>query len=290
MNRLAFLDRKLIFLAIGYLLLTIGYAQSLTFGLYGRGPDYITPTIEASLSFNDLTLGLQAQRDGVGVLIEQALELGPVGRLSFGARGNLGFANLYTGTGSLQWGGEVFARGGAGPVALETRLAYATVARNLLWVGDTQGISDTAIPFGVLSGAGFSAALAGRYRLDRNQTLALAVGYDGNWLAEGSFALRKGATYTFGAGYQGGIYGLLGWKGELDEEGALLDMVLRAGQFNQLSAALFLENLKLRLTLAYPLTATVGLEVNALRLDGTYNPNTGAWSAWLRYTIVFAEE
>lgn len=257
---------SLLLLAISYSVFSIGFAQTLTFGLYGRlSPDYLTPTIEASYPLDDLTLGLRLQRDAFGVSAESALEFGPAGRVSYGLRGNLGFAG---------WGLEGFAKGGVAQVALEANLAYVSTLRSNLWVGDT-------------GPAGLSGSLLGRYRLSARDTVGLFTEYSGVWTFEGSYALRDDATYTFGLGYQNGIYGILGWKGELDEEGTLLEALLRAGLRNELEAALFLENLKLRLTLAYPLAAKVGLEMDAIRLEAAYD---GGLVLWLRYAINFGGE
>jgi len=261
-----------------------GFAQSLTFGLYGRsGPDYLTPTIEANYPVGDTTLGLRAQRDAFGISAESALELGPAGRVSYGARGNVGFAG---------WGLEGFVRGGVAQVALEGYLAYSTTPRNTLWVGDnySKGLAISTLGSAQNLGGG----LSGRYRLSSKDTLGLALEYANLWAAEGTYALRENATYTFGLGFQNGLYGLLGWRGELDEAGTLLEATLRAGGFNRLESALTIplgdeeiSNLKLRLTLAYPLAATLSVEMNDLRLDTAYE---GGFSAWLRYRINFGGE
>lgn len=258
-------------LAIGFQLPAVSLAQSLTFGIYGRlSPNYLTPTLEATYPLDDLSLGLRLQRDAFGVSAESAIELGPAGRFSYGARANLGFAG---------WGLEGFAKGGVAQVALEVALAYASSPRSALWVGDT-------------GPAGLSGGLLGRYRLSSTSTLGLYTEYSGVWTFEGSYALRDSATYTFGLGYQNGVYAILGWRGELDEEGTLLEALLRAGLRNELEAALFTAlddatNLKLRLTLAYPLAAKVGLEMDAFRLEATYD---GGFALWLRYTINFGGE
>lgn len=253
-------------LAIGFQLPAISLAQSLTFGIYGRlSPNYLTPTLEASYPLGELSLGLRLQQGAFGVSAESATELGPAGRFSYGARASLGFAG---------WGLEAFARGGVAQVALEAALAYASTPRNTLWVGDT-------------GPAGLSGGLLGRYRLSSRDTLGLYTEYSGLWTFEGSYALRDSATYTFGLGYRNGVYAMVGWRGELDEEGTLLEALLRAGLRNELEAALFTAlddatNLKLRLTLAYPLAAKVGLEMDAFRLEASYD---GGFALWLRYTI-----
>jgi hypothetical protein len=81
----------------------------------------------------------------------------------------------------------------------------------------------------------------------------------------------------------------LGWRGELDEAGTLLEATLRTGQLGRLEAALTrpldeeqINNLKLRLTLAYPWAASLGVEAYRFRADLGYD---GGFSLWLRYTL-----
>lgn len=256
--------------AMGYELSAIGLAQSVTFGLYGRlSPDYLTPTVEVSYPLQDFTLGLQAQRDALGVLLENALDLGPVGRVSYGGRASLGFAG---------WGLQGFARGGAGPVAAEVQLGYSSTPPAKLWVGDANPVQPIA--------AGFNGLLSGRYRLSSTQTLGLSAHYFGLWALESTLALRDQDTYTFGLGYQNGVYALVGWRSQLDSN-TLLETTLRAGFYNRLEAALFLEELKLHLTLAYPWAGMLSAESGDLRADASYD---GGWSLWLRYTLRFGEE
>ena len=271
--RLAFC---VLLVAIGYQLAAISLAQSVTFGLDGRvAPDYLTPTLELSYPVQDITLGLRLQRDAFGVSAESALELGPVGRISYGGRGSLGFAG---------WGLGAFARGGAGPVAAEARLGYYSTPPANLWVGDYDPIQPVA--------AGFNGLLSGRYRLSSTQTVGLSAQYFGIFAAEGTFALCDQNTYTFGVGYQNGLYGLLGWRGEVAEDGSLLEVSLRAGFYNRLET-LFItplddtNKLNLRFTVAYPWAAKLGIEVGNVRADAAFD---GGWSLWLRYTLNFGGE
>jgi len=273
---------RFLVLALALLLpaFSLGRAQSLTFGLYGRlTPDYISPTLELSYPLGDIlgdiTLGLRAQRDAFGIWVESALDLGAGGRVAYGGRGNLGFAG---------WSLEGFAKGGLGPVALDASLAYSTAARSALWVGDSDP-------------AGFSGLLSGRYRVSSTQTAGLSLSYSNPQLTtEATYALRDTATYTFGLGYSVGPYAVLGWRGELSEDGTLLEAMLRAGFRNELVTALSVplseeSPLKLRLELAYALASSqfsgkLGAEYDALKLDATYD---GGFSLWLRYTINLEE-
>ncbi|AWR87818.1 hypothetical protein [Meiothermus taiwanensis] len=254
-----------------------GLAQSLSFGLYARlSPDYLTPTVEATLPLEGLELNARFQREALGVGLGGALELGPLGRLSYGARASLGFAG---------WGLQAAASGVFGPVAASLEAAYSNTLRSSLWVGDE-------------AEGGLKLGLGGRYRLDGRQTLGLQLGFK-NSLAgvasgsgELSYALRRQETYTLGLGIDDSrLYGLLGWRGELDEAGTLLEATLRAGQLNRLEAALttpldedLLNYLKLRLTVAYPWAATLGVEAYGFRVDAGYD---GGFSLWLRYRLSF---
>lgn len=256
------------------LALCAGQAQTLTLGAYGRlTPDYLTPTLELSYPLDDFTLGARAQRDAFGVSVERVLDLGAAGRAAYGARGSLGLAG---------WGAEGFVRGGVAQFALEARLGYAPTARSNLWVGDSDP-------------AGLGGLLSGRVRLSSAQTAGLLLAYaDPLLTAEATLALRDRATYTFGLGVRGpDPYAVLGWRGEVGEEGALLEALLRAGLRNELEAALSLpvgegeSILKLRLALAYALassrlTASLGAELDSYRLDASYD---GGFGLWLRYTL-----
>lgn len=205
-----------------------------------------------------------------------ALEFSALGRVSYRVQASLGFAG---------WGVQGNASGTFGPVAASVEALYSTALRNSLWVGEE-------------AEGGLKVGLMGRYRLDPRQTLGLQLGFKNDLagIANGSgeigYALRWQQTYTFGLGVDDSrIYGLLGWRGELDETGTLLDATLRAGQLNRLEAALTapldaeqLNNLKLRLTAAYPWAASLGIEAYGFGLDAGYD---GGFSLWLRYTLGF---
>ncbi len=268
---------RLLLLACCTLFLSQATAQSLTFGLYGRlGPDYPTPTVETTLPLGELDLSARFQRDALGVGLNGALEFSALGRLSYGARVGLGFAG---------WGLQASASGIFGPVAANLEAAYSNTLRSNLWVGDD-------------AEGGLKLGLGGRYRLDPRQTLGLQLGFKNDLAgiargaAELSYALRQGQTYTFGLGIDDSrIYGLLGWRGELDEAGTILETGLRAGQLTRLEAALTtpldeeqINNLKLRLTVAYPWAASLGVEAYRFRADASYD---GGFSLWLRYMLSF---
>lgn len=246
------------------------FSQSLTFGLYGR-PGYLTPTIEGTLPVGDFTLGLRAQWAALGLSAESALELGPVGRVGYGLRASLGVPG---------WALDGFARGALGPVGLDANLGYASTFWQDLWVGD----------YGEANVFGLNVRLSGRYRLSGRETLGLTLGYANPFLyAEASYATRADTTWTFGLGYRGGPYGLVGWRGELGESGTLLDLTLRAGLYNRLEAALSTEELKTRLTVSYPWAASLGVEMGSWRADAGYRADTGLFG-WLRYTLELGGE
>ncbi len=266
---------RLVMIALGLKLSAFGLGQSLTFGLYGRlSPDYLTPTIEVTLPLGDLDLYARLQRDALGVGLGSALEFSALGRVSYRVQASLGFAG---------WGAEGNTSGTFGPVAARVEALYSNTPRNRLWVGEE-------------AEGGLKVGLLGRYRLDPRQTLGGQVGFKNDLagmargMAELSYALRLAHTYTFGLGIEDSrIYGLLGWRGELDEAGTLLEATLRAGQLNRLEAALtaplddeLLNNLKLRLTAAYPWAASLGIEAYGFRADAGYD---GGFSLWLRYTL-----
>ncbi|PZA07127.1 hypothetical protein DNA98_10820 [Meiothermus sp. Pnk-1] len=256
-------------IAWGLLLLaTPAFAQSFTFGVYGRS-GYLTPTFEGTLSAGDFILGLRAQWAAIGLSAEGAVELGPMGRIGYGLRGSLGIAG---------WAVEGFARGALGPVGLDASLGYASAPRQNLWVGD----------YGEANLSGLNVRFFGRYRLSGRETLGLTVGYANPFLyGEASYTTRAETTWTLGLGYRGGPYGLAGWRGELG--GAVLDLSLRLGWYNRLEAALFTEELKTHLTLSYPWAASLGVEGGPWRADAGYGVDTGIFG-WLRYTLEFGEE
>jgi len=257
-------------------LAALGFGQSLTFGLYGRlGPDNLTPTVEATLPLGDLDLSARLQRDALGLGLGGALEFSALGRLSYSARVSLGLVG---------WGLQAAAGGALGPLAANLEAAYSNTLRSRLWVGDE-------------AEGGLKLGLGGRYRLDPRQTLGLQLGFKndlagiGRGAAELSYALRQEQTHTFGLGVDDSrLYGLLGWRGELDEAGTLLEATLRAGQLGRLEAALTtpldeeLNNLKLHLTLSYPWAASLGVEVYSLLAEARYN---NGFSLWIRYKLIF---
>lgn len=253
-----------------YLLLaTPAFAQSLTFGLYGRS-GHLTPTLEGTLPVGDFTLGMRAQWAALGLSAQSGVELGPIGRIGYGLRASLGLSG---------WAVEGFAGGALGSVALDADLGYASTFRQNLWVGD----------YGEANVFGLGVRIAGRYRLSGRETLGLTLGYANPFLyGEASYAARAGATWTLGLGYRGGPYGLVGWRGELGG-GALLDLTVRAGLYNRLEAAVFTEELKTRLTVSYPWAASLGVERGSWRADAGYGADTGIFG-WLRYTLELGEE
>lgn len=262
--------------ALSLQLSALGLAQSFTFGLYGRlSPDSLTPTLEATLPLGAFDLEARLQRDALGLGLGSALEFSALGRLSYGVRASLGFAG---------WRVESRIGGTFGPVAASLEAGYSSALRSQLWVGDE-------------AEEGLKLGFWGRYRLSPRETLGLGLGFKRNLagLASGSgelsYALRQEQTYTFGLGVDDSrLYALLGWRGELDEAGTLLEATLRAGQYNRLEATLTvpldeeLNNLKLRLTAGYPWTASLGVEAYRFRADASYN---GGLSLWLRYTLSF---
>jgi len=261
---------------VAAVLLGPGQAQSLTLGSYGRlTPEYLTPTVELGYPAGEIALGLRAQRDALGVSAESALDLSAVGRIRYGTRASVGFAG---------WGLEAFADGGVAQIAGDVRLRYASTAPANLWVGDRDPIAPLS--------AGFSGLLSVRYRLSSTHTAGLLLSYNAPLLtAEATYALRDTGTFTLGLGYKAGLYGLLGWRGELGEDGALLEALLRAGYTNELEATLTTpldeENtLKLRVGLAYPWVGKLGAEYANFRLDAAYD---GSLALWLRYRLDLGE-
>lgn len=263
--------------AVGLQFATLGLGQSLTFGLFGRlPPDHLTPTLEATLPLGELELRARLQRDALGLGLNGALELSALGRLSYGAGFSLGFAG---------WGLQAGASAVLGPVAASLEALYSSTPRSRLWVGEE-------------AEGGLKLGLGGRYRLEPRQTLGLQLGFKNSLagIASGSgelsYTLRQEQTYTLGLGVDDSrLYGLLGWRGELDGAGTLLEAALRAGQLNRLEAALTapldqeqLNYLKLRLTVAYPWAATLGVEAHGFRAEASYD---GGFSLWLRYILEF---
>lgn len=270
--------------AVGAHLLATGQAQSLGVGLFAS-PGYLTPTLEGSLEAGGLTLSARLKRDAVGLGLEDDLEFGPAGRFVFGARADLGF-----GLQPLGWGAEAYLRGSLAQVGLEARVGYASAPRALLWAGERNF-------------SGFAGNLGASYRLDPNHTLRASLAYTGDVPGaifqgstlglEGAWALREGgATYLAGLGFRLGAYALLGWRGELGEEGTLLDATLRLGWISRLELGLFQEELRLRLMSTIPLggvpfEAAASLEGQSLRGDVSYDNGNQRWTVWLRYTFTF---
>lgn len=259
---------------LGLLLLaSLALAQRVTLGAYGEA-GYWTPSLELAYPLSELTLRAQAQRGALGLGVERTLELGPAGRVAYGALAAGGAGGL---------GARAFLQGGLGPAALEVRLAYATLPWKRLFVGWTDP-------------DGLSGSLEGRYRLSPEATLGLALGYGDlglgllpwgppAWGAEGRYGVRAGPwSYTLGLGFRQGPYALVGWRAELDEEGTVGEAVLRLGAANRLEARLYAplgeDTLGLRLALGYPFRAAWGVAWGGLSLEGAYD---GSYALWLRY-------
>lgn len=255
-------------------------AQTLTLGGY-VDKSQLTPTLELSHPFSGFTFELRATREALGLGLQRALELGPIGRLAYGGLVALGPGGA---------GGRVFLQGGVGPVALEAALAYAALPWKALWVGENDP-------------KGLSGRLKGRFRLSSREVLALSLAYGDaglgllpwgrpTWGLEGVYAFREGPTYTVGLGHRGGPYGLFGLKGELDEEGSVGEVLLRAGARTALEARLYTsigeDALRLRLALAYPLYLALEGEWRGLGLEGACGQE--GYALWLRYRWAFGSE
>lgn len=270
--------------AAGVHLLATGQAQSLGVGIFAS-PGYITPTLEGSLELGGFSLSARLKRDSLGLGVEDDLDFGPAGRFVFGARADLGF-----GLQPLGWGTEAYLRGGLAQFGLEARAGYASASRAALWAGERNF-------------SGFAGNFNASYRLDPNHTLRASLAYAGDVPGaifqgstlglEGAWALREGGvTYLAGLGFRVGAYALVGWRGELGEEGTLLDATLRLGWINRLELGLFQEDLRLRLMATFPLggvpfEAGATLEGENLRGDVTYDNGNQRWTVWLRYTFTF---
>jgi hypothetical protein len=267
---------RLVMVILGLQLSAFGLGQSLSFGLYGRlSPDHLTPTLEATLPLGSFDLHTRFQQGALGVGLGSTMGFGTLGQVSYGVLASLGFAG---------WGLQGSARGTFGPVAASLEALYSNTLRSNLWVGDQ-------------AEGGLKLGVAGRYRLAPRQTLGLQLGFSRDLLGtprgsgELTYALRQSQTYTFGLGVDDSrLYGLLGWRGEIDAAGTILTTTLRAGQLNRLEAALTapldpeqFNNLKLHLTLAYPWTASLGVEAHGFRADAAYD---GGFSLWLRYRLI----
>lgn len=238
------------------------YADSVTFGLYAAG-GYISPTLELSLPAGGYTLDLRAQKSSFMATLSRDLFFGPAGLLTLGGQAALG------GTG---WGGRVYARGGLSAMAVDARLAYASTPWPELWVGDS-------------TAAGFSGALAGRYRLGAREVLSLGADYNALWTFEASYAWRVDPTYTLGLGWRQGPYARMGWKGTVDSGRSLLELLLLLGKHNQLGASLFQRGLKAGLTVNYPFAVSLSLERDGFAANLDYTETTNTLGAWLRYRL-----
>ncbi|KHG64583.1 hypothetical protein QT17_11530 [Thermus sp. 2.9] len=251
------------------LLLGLALAQGrLEAGLYGA-PGGLTPALEAAFSLGEGEVYAKGQvgRGALGYL--GSLSLGPLGFLAYGVQGEVGEGGV---------GGALFLEGGAGPVALEGRLGFRPQA---------------ALP--LFPEASFFGRLALRYRASPKEVLGLEVaqnapprspsfglqpGWEGAFRLEGSYAFRPEATYTLGLGVSPWPYALLGFKGEVGEEGEVLDLLLRLGGVNRLEAGLYLGEASLHLTLSYPWAGSFVVWLGDLGLEAGYHH---APYAWVRY-------
>lgn len=260
--------------ALGF---SVANAQSFSVGGFAQSnPEYLSPTLETNFQSDTYTFGANLQRDAFGASVASALELGPAGRVSYGAELGLGFTGFRLGAN---------ARGTVGPVALEANLGYSNTARSNLWVFDNFGYSYAGQNLGAAQNwvGGFSA----RYRLSPFDTLGLVLEQQSAFALEGTLEKRSDKTLTLGAGYLNGFYGIAGIRTEIDEEGSLLTLKLRTGQRNQLEANLYQDDLKLGLTVSYPLAATVMVDMNPFRFDIGYN---NGYFVGLRYNWIIESE
>lgn len=212
-----------------------------------------TPTLVLEEDLEEAHFSLLAQWPWLGAGLEGNLALGPLGYVRYGGR--------LEGGGGL--GGLLYAEGGAGPLALSLRLGYRPRAHPPLF-----------------SEEGLFGRVALRYREGPGVWSALLEKEEASRL-EGSYALRREATYTLGAGLApGGPYLLLGWKGEVGEGMDVLDLALRLGGITEMEARLFLTDLSLALTLAYPWRGSLSAWVGDLGVEAGYKE---APYLWVRY-------
>ncbi|GGM92720.1 hypothetical protein GCM10007092_02300 [Thermus composti] len=254
------------FLWLG-ILLGLSLAQGrLEAGVYGdpSGPVFAME-LGLSLEEGEVFARLAPPRGALGY--SGSLSLGPLGFLAFGRQAELGEGGL---------GGVVYGEGGVGPVALEGRLGYRPQAAPPLFP-EAGGFGRLALRYRLAPKEVVGLALA--YRTPLGPSSSLQPGFP-PWLLEGSYALREEATYTLGAGLAPRPYALLGWKGEVGEEGEVLDLLLRLGGLNRLEAGLYLGEASLFLTLAYPWAGSVEAWLGDLGLEMGYE---GAPYAWVRY-------
>ncbi|AEV15077.1 hypothetical protein TCCBUS3UF1_270 [Thermus sp. CCB_US3_UF1] len=241
------------FLALGFLL-GLALAQGrLEGGVYASLAS-MGPTLEAALSLGEGEVYLRAQGGRAGLGYLGGLALGPLGYLAYGVQGELGEGGL---------GGVLFAEGGAGLLAFQGRLGYRPQGAFPLF--------PEAGPFGRLSL---------RYRLVPREVVGFLVEGGEAFRLEATYALRQEATHTLGLGVAGWPYLVLGHKGEVGEEGEVLDLLLRLGGINRLEAGLYLGEASLFLTLSHPWAGSVGAWLGDLGLEAGYR---GAPYAWIRY-------
>lgn len=208
----------------------------------------VHPTLEAAwtLEEGEVYLRLQPGRGGLGYL--GGLALGPLGYLGYGLQGEVGKGGL---------GGAVFLEGGAGPLALEGRLSYRPQAA-----------------FPLFPEEGLWGRLALRYRLSPKEVAGFFLE---RGRAEATYALRDGATGTLGAGVAEGPYLVLGFKGEVGEEGEVLDLALRLGRVNRLEGGLYLGEASLLFILSYPWAGSLTLWLGDLGLEAGLRQSPYAW-------------
>ncbi len=212
------------------------------------------PTLEAGLTLGEgeALLRLQGGRGALGYL--GSLALGPLGYLAYGAQGEVGEGGP---------GGALFLEGGAGPLALEGRLGYRPKGA-----------------FPLFPEEGVFGRLYLRYRLAPREVAGLLLEGERGLRAEATYALREGATYTLGAGVGAWPYLVLGWKGEVGEEGEVMDLALRLGGVNRLEGGLYLGEASLLFTLSHPWAGSLALWLGDLGLEAGYRE---APYAWVRY-------
>lgn len=216
---------------------------------------YLGPRVSPTLLLEEegIFLRLQGERGALGYL--GSLALGPLGYLAYGLQGEVGEGGL---------GGALFLEGGVGPLALEGRLGYRL--REAFPLFPQEGV------FG---------RLHLRYRLAPKEVAGLLLEREGGFRAEATYALREGATYTLGAGVGAWPYLLLGWKGEVGEEGEVLDLLLRLGGVNRLEGGLYLGEASLLFTFSHPWAGSLALWLGDLGLEAGWRE---APYAWVRYT------
>uniref|UniRef100_A0A7C2FXT0 Bioflim formation protein n=1 Tax=Thermus islandicus TaxID=540988 RepID=A0A7C2FXT0_9DEIN len=236
-------------------------------GLYAASSGPV-PALEAgwALGEGEVFVRLALPRGALGYA--GSLSLGPLGFLAYGLQGEVGEGGL---------GGAAFLEGGAGPLALEGRLGYRPQRAYPLF--PEEGFFGRLFLRYRPAASGVVGLELARGTPPRPPSSGLQPGWP-SWRLEGSYAFREGATYTLGAGLSGLPYALLGWKGEVGEEGEVLDLLLRLGGVNRLEAGLYLGEASLFLTLSYPWAGSLWAWLGDLGLEVGYE---GAPYAWVRY-------